>query len=140
MDWFTKLEQDKVYTALSEDLQQCHNEIAKLKNKARALIRDINCLDVLEDLSLKTQWQEEDTTAEEDKVLENITGIDGESWFFKHNRGQELCQELMIAKCIEVANIKAMLNVVEERKDNVINERTRYRDEYQAKFNAKEEK
>jgi hypothetical protein len=131
--WYEAMEADKVYKALLEDLQQCHNDIGKLRNKTRALIRDIGCLDTLEDLSLKSQWGEE-TSAEEDETLENITGIDGESWYMKHHRGQELCHELMVAKCVEVANIKATMDAVEERKDNVILEKDRYREQFQANY------
>ena len=140
MEWFVAIEEDKVYQALLKDLKQCHHEIMSLDNKIRALIRDIVCLDSLEDLSINIQCDTEEPSSEEDELLTKITGMESEGWWHRHHRGQELCKEMMVSKCIEVANITALITAAKGKRDGVIMEKDRYREEFQIKFNAKEEK
>ena len=77
----------------------------------------------------------ETTNKAQDKTLEQITGVDGECWWWKYSHSTDLIRDMIIAKCVEVANIKATLDAVLEQRNALDVEMEDYRDKFRDKFN-----
>ena len=63
-----------------------------------------------------------------DKVLEEFTGDDGESWFWTyHNAGEEI-EKIMIQKCIKVANLASIWDLLTDDVKRLNKEQDKYGD------------
>ena len=97
------------YTAKIRDAVQEKNRI---NTKQCMLLREINNLSAALDLTRHKSWDFEGTPTETDKVLEEFTGDDGESWFWTyHNAGEEI-EKVMIQKCIKVAALASQWDLL----------------------------
>ena len=91
------------------------------------------------DVTRKKSWDFESVEPDVDKVLEEHTGDDGESWFWTyHNAGEEI-EKVMIQKCIKVANLAAQYDALTERISVLNKDQDKYGDKLVAKAEAKEE-
>ena len=133
--WIDALNADKVYDAMREDFIKTNKDRDKLLSKIRPLIRDITTLDVMDDIMIRKMGDAETTNKAQDKTLEQITGVDGESWWWKYSHSTDLIRDMIIAKCVEVANIKATLDAVLEQRSALDAEMDDYRDKFRNKFN-----
>ena len=100
------------YTAKIRDaVQERHRTNAKQCSELRQIVN----LQAALDITRKKSWDFESVEPDKDKVLEEFTGDDGESWFWTyHNAGEEI-EKVMIQKCIKVANLAAQYDVLTER-------------------------
>ena len=97
------------YTAKIRDAVQEKNRINAKQCK---LLREINNLSVSLDLTRHKSWDFESVEQDKDKVLEEFTGDDGESWFWTyHNAGEEI-EKVMIQKCIKVAALASQWDLL----------------------------
>ena len=102
-------------------------------------MRMITNLQASLDLTRKKSWDLESTDANADKVLEEYTGDDGESWFYTyHNAGEEI-EKIMIQKCIKFANLAAQYDVLTERIGKLNKDQDKYGDNLVKKAKQKEE-
>ena len=107
--------------------------------KQCSLMRDINNLSAALDLTRRKSWDFEGTSAETDKVLEEHTGDDGESWFYTyHNAGEEI-EKAMIQKCIKVAALASQWDLLTSDIKKLNQEQDKYGDKLVKKAEAKEE-
>ena len=101
-------------------------------------MRQIVNLQASLDLTRRKSWDFESPSKEVDKVLEDNTGDDAESWFWTyHNAGEEI-EKLMIQKCIKVANLAAQYDMLTEQIASLNEEQDKYGDKLVAKAKAKE--
>ena len=125
------------YTAKIRDAVQEKNRI---NVKQCTLLREINNLSAALDLTRRKSWDFEGTPTETDKVLEEYTGDDGESWFWTyHNAGDEL-EKIMIQKCIKVANLAVQWDVLTERVKKLNKDQDKYGDKLVAAAQKEESK
>ena len=97
------------YTAKIRDAVQEKN---RTNSKQCMLLREINNLSVALDLTRHKSWDFESVEQDKDKVLEEFTGDDGESWFWTyHNAGEEI-EKVMIQKCIKVADLASQWDLL----------------------------
>lgn len=101
-------------------------------------MRQIVNLQASLDLTRKKSWDFEATPEEVDKVLEEHTGDDGESWFWTYHHAGEEIEKLMIQKCIKVANLAAQYDMFTEQIASLNEEQDKYGDKLVAKAKAKE--
>ena len=129
---------DDKYQEYTSKIQAAHREKASTNSKQCMLMREINNLSVSLDLTRRKSWDFESTSKKQDKTLEELTGDDGESWFYTyHNAGEEI-EKMMIQKCIKVANLAVQWDVLVERIKKLNKEQDKYGDKLVEKAQAKE--
>ena len=130
---------DPKYQEYTAKIRDAHQEKRMVNVKQCSLMRDINNLSAALDLTRRKSWDFEGTSEETDKVLEEHTGDDGESWFYTyHNAGEEI-EKAMIQKCIKVANLAVQWDVLTERIKELNKDQDKYGDKLVKKAEAKEE-
>ena len=103
---------DPKYQEYTAKIRDAAKEKNRTNVKQCSLMRDINNLSAALDLTRRKSWDFEGTSAETDKVLEEHTGDDGESWFYTyHNAGEEI-EKIMIQKCIKVAALASQWDLL----------------------------
>ena len=127
--WFTALQQDKTYQGYAEDVLRLTKDKDLLKSQTRPKLRDLMSLDVMEDMLIDKMGHAE-TDAEEDKVLERITGRDGETYWWRYSTAQDMIQDMMLRKCVEIASIKESIDLC----DRTLKEAQHALGEYTDKF------
>ena len=124
------------YTAKIRDAVQEKNRI---NAKQCYEMRMISNLSAALDLTRRKSWEFESTDANTDKILEDHTGDDGESWFYTyHNAGEEI-EKTMIQKCIKVANLAVQWDVLTEQVKQLNKDQDKYGDKLVKKAEKKEE-
>ena len=124
------------YTAKIRDAVQQKN---RTNSKQCMLLREINNLSAALDLTRRKSWDFEGVEADKDKVLEEYTGDDGESWFWTyHNAGEEL-EKIMIQKCIKVAALASQWDLLTDDVKRLNKEQDKYGDKLVKKAEQKEE-
>ena len=130
---------DPKYTAYDEKIRDAHQEKRKTNSKQCIAMRHICQLNHALDLVRSKSWSVEETTNKTDKILDDVTGSDGEGWFWTyHNAGEEI-EKAMIQKCIKVANLAANYDALSERITSLIAEQKKYGDNLVKKAQQKEE-
>ena len=132
--WFTALQQDKTYQGYAEDVLRLTKDKDLLKSQTRPKLRDLMSLDVMEDMLIDKMGHAE-TDAEEDKVLERITGRDGETYWWRYSTAQDMIQDMMLRKCVEIANIKVSIDLCDERLKEAQHAMGEYTDKFRDNFN-----
>lgn len=129
---------DPKYKQFTTKIQSAHRARSRTNTQQCVTLRQIVNLQASLDLTRRKSWDFEDTSGEVDKVLEDKTGDDGESWFWTyHNAGEEI-EKLMIQKCIKVANLAAQYDMFTEQIASLNEEQDKYGDKLVAKAKAKE--
>ena len=129
---------DPGYQEFSKKIRDAYQERNSVNVKQCVTMRSICNLQASLDLTRRKSWDFEDTSGEVDKVLEEKTGEDGESWFWTyHNAGEEI-EKIMIQKCIKVANLAAQYDVLTERIAMLNKEQDKYGDELVKEAQEKE--
>ena len=124
------------YTAKIRDAVQEKNRV---NAKQCYEMRMISNLSAALDLTRRKSWEFESTDANTDKILEDHTGDDGESWFYTyHNAGEEI-EKAMIQKCIKVAALASQWDLLTEDVKRLNKEQDKYGDKLVKKAEAKEE-
>ena len=134
MTWFTALQQDKVYQGHCADVQRLTKDKDLLMSQTRPKLRDLMSLDAIEDMLIDKMGHAE-TDAEEDKVLERITGRDGETYWWRYSTAQDMIQDMMLRKCVEIANIKASIDLCDERLKEAQHALGEYTDKFRDNYN-----
>ena len=130
---------DPKYRAFTDRIRDAVQERNRTNAKQCMELRQIVNLQAALDITRKKSWDFESVEPEVDKVLEDHTGDDGESWFWTyHNAGEEI-EKVMIQKCIKVANLAAQYDVLTERISVLNKDQDKYGDKLVAKAEAKEE-
>ena len=129
MSWFTALQQDKTYQGYCEDVQRLVKNKETLMSQTRPKLRDLMSLDVMEDLLIDKMGHAE-TNDDEDKVLERITGRDGETYWWRYSTAHDMIQDMMLRKCVEIASIKESIDL----NDRSLKEAQHAMGEYTDKF------
>ena len=113
------------YTAKIRDAVQEKN---RTNAKQCKLLREINNLSVALDLTRHKSWDFEAVEQDKDKVLEEFTGDDGESWFWTyHNAGEEI-EKIMIQKCIKVAALASQWDLLTDEVKTLNKDQDKYGD------------
>ncbi len=129
---------DPQYKQFTTKIQSAHRARSRTNTQQCVTMRQIVNLQASLDLTRRKSWDFEDTSGEVDKVLEEKTCDDGESWFWTyHNAGEEI-EKLMIQKCIKVANLAAQYDMFTEQIASLNEEQDKYGDKLVAKAKAKE--
>jgi len=124
------------YTAKIRDAVQQKN---RTNAKQCMLLREINNLSAALDLTRHKSWDFEGVEESKDKVLEEYTGDDGESWFWTyHNAGEEI-EKIMIQKCIKVAALASQWDLLTDDVKRLNKEQDKYGDKLVKKAEQKEE-
>ena len=113
-------EADPKYQNLTTMIRAAHDARNKTQTKQCFTLRMITNLQASLDLVRSKSFDFESTNPEVDKVLEENTGNDGESWFWVYHHGAEEIQKLMIQKCIDVANLAAQYDMHSTRIKSLI--------------------
>tara|TARA_Y100000015_G_C2314348_1_gene53624 strand:- start:29 stop:463 length:435 start_codon:yes stop_codon:yes gene_type:complete len=130
---------DPKYRAFTDRIRDAVQERNRTNSKQCMELRQIVNLQAALDITRKKSWDFESVEPDVDKVLEDHTGDDGESWFWTyHNAGEEI-EKVMIQKCIKVANLAAQYDALTERISVLNKDQDKYGDKLVAKAEAKEE-
>ena len=130
---------DPKYRAFTDKIRDAVQERNRTNSKQCMEMRQIVNLQAALDITRKKSWDFESVEPEVDKVLEDHTGDDGESWFWTyHNAGEEI-EKVMIQKCIKVANLAAQYDALTERISVLNKDQDKYGDKIVAKAESKEE-
>ena len=129
---------DPKYKQFTTKIQSAHRARSRTNSQQCMTMRQIVNLQASLDLTRRKSWDFESPSKEVDKVLEDNTGDDAESWFWTyHNAGEEI-EKLMIQKCIKVANLAAQYDMLTEQIASLNEEQDKYGDKLVAKAKAKE--
>ena len=129
---------DPKYQEYATKIRDAHQEKSRVNVRQCCLMRDINNLSYALDLTRRKSWDFEGTSEKTDKVLEEHTGDDGESWFYTyHNAGEEI-EKAMIQKCIKVANLAVQWDVLTEQVKQLNKDQDKYGDKLVKKAEQKE--
>lgn len=131
--WYELLQADKTYQGYCEDVQRLTKDKDLLKSQTRPKLRDLMSLDVMEDLLIDKLGHAE-TNDEEDKVLERITGRDGETYWWRYSTAHDMIQDMMLRKCVEIANIKVSIDLCDERLKEAQHAMGEYTDKFRDNF------
>ena len=130
---------DPKYRAFTDKIRDAVQERNRTNSKQCMELRKIVNLQAALDITRRKSWDFESVEPDVDKVLEDTTGDDGESWFWTyHNAGEEI-EKVMIQKCIKVANLAAQYDVLTERISVLNKDQDKYGDKLVAKAESKEE-
>ena len=130
---------DPKYQEYSAKIRDAHKEKSRTNAKQCYEMRMITNLSHALDLTRRKSWDFEGTSAETDKVLEEHTGDDGESWFYTyHNAGEEI-EKAMIQKCIKVAALASQWDLLTSDIKKLNQEQDKYGDKLVKKAEQKEE-
>lgn len=130
---------DPKYRAFTDKIRDAVKERNRTNSKQCMELRKIVNLQAALDITRRKSWDFESVEPDVDKVLEDTTGDDGESWFWTyHNAGEEI-EKVMIEKCIKVANLAAQYDALTERISVLNKDQDKYGDKLVAKAEAKEE-
>jgi hypothetical protein len=130
---------DPKYRAFTDKIRDAVQERNRTNSKQCMELRKIVNLQAALDITRRKSWDFESVEPDVDKVLEDTTGDDGESWFWTyHNAGEEI-EKVMIEKCIKVANLAAQYDALTERISVLNKDQDKYGDKLVAKAEAKEE-
>ena len=130
---------DPKYRAFTDRIRDAVQERNRTNSKQCMELRKIVNLQAALDITRRKSWDFESVEPDVDKVLEDTTGDDGESWFWTyHNAGEEI-EKVMIEKCIKVANLAAQYDVLTERIHVLNKDQDKYGDKIVAKAESKEE-
>ena len=130
---------DPKYRAFSDKIRDAYQERNRTNTRQCMEMRQIVNLQAALDITRKKSWDFEGVEESKDKVLEEYTGDDSESWFYTyHNAGEEI-EKIMIQKCIKVANLAAQYDALTERISVLNKDQDKYGDKLVAKAEAKEE-
>ena len=130
---------DPKYRAFTDKIRDAVQERNRTNSKQCMELRKIVNLQAALDITRRKSWDFESVEPDVDKVLEDTTGDDGESWFWTyHNAGEEI-EKVMIEKCIKVANLAANYDALSERITSLIAEQKKYGDNLVKKAQQKEE-
>jgi hypothetical protein len=129
---------DPKYRAFTDKIRDAVQERNRTNSKQCMELRKIVNLQAALDITRRKSWDFESVEPDVDKVLEDTTGDDGESWFWTyHNAGEEI-EKVMIEKCIKVANLAAQYDALTERISVLNKDQDKYGDKLVAKAEAKE--
>lgn len=129
---------DPKYRAFTDRIRDAVKERNRTNSKQCMELRKIVNLQAALDITRRKSWDFESVEPDVDKVLEDTTGDDGESWFWTyHNAGEEI-EKVMIEKCIKVANLAAQYDALTERISVLNKDQDKYGDKLVAKAEAKE--
>jgi hypothetical protein len=129
---------DPKYRAFTDRIRDAVQERNRTNAKQCMELRKIVNLQAALDVTRKKSWDFESVEPDVDKVLEDTTGDDGESWFWTyHNAGEEI-EKVMIQKCIKVANLAAQYDALTERISVLNKDQDKYGDKLVAKAESKE--
>jgi hypothetical protein len=130
---------DPKYRAFTDKIRDAVQERNRTNSKQCMELRKIVNLQAALDITRRKSWDFESVEPDVDKVLEDTTGDDGESWFWTyHNAGEEI-EKVMIEKCIKVANLAAQYDALTERINVLNKDQDKYGDKLVAKAESKEE-
>ena len=130
---------DPKYRAFTDRIRDAVQERNRTNSKQCMELRKIVNLQAALDITRRKSWDFESVEPDVDKVLEDNTGDDGESWFWTyHNAGEEI-EKVMIQKCIKVANLAAQYDALTERISVLNKDQDKYGDKLVAKAESKEE-
>ena len=130
---------DPKYRAFTDKIRDAVQERNRTNSKQCMELRQIVNLQAALDITRKKSWDFESVEPDVDKVLEEHTGDDGESWFWTyHNAGEEI-EKVMIQKCIKVANLAAQYDALTERISVLNKDQDKYGDKLVEKAESKEE-
>ena len=130
---------DPKYRAFTDRIRDAVKERNRTNSKQCMELRQIVNLQAALDVTRRKSWDFESVEPDVDKVLEDTTGDDGESWFWTyHNAGEEI-EKVMIEKCIKVANLAAQYDALTERISILNKDQDKYGDKLVAKAESKEE-
>ena len=130
---------DPKYRAFTDKIRDAVQERNRTNSKQCMELRKIVNLQAALDITRRKSWDFESVEPDVDKVLEDTTGDDGESWFWTyHNAGEEI-EKVMIEKCIKVANLAAQYDALTERISVLNKDQDKYGDKLVAKAESKEE-
>ena len=131
---------DPKYRAFTDRIRDAVQERNRTNSKQCMELRKIVNLQAALDITRRKSWDFESVEPDVDKVLEDTTGDDGESWFWTyHNAGEEI-EKVMIEKCIKVANLAAQYDALTERIHVLNKDQDKYGDKLVAKAESKESK
>ena len=129
---------DPKYRAFTDRIRDAVQERNRTNSKQCMELRKIVNLQAALDITRRKSWDFESVEPDVDKVLEDTTGDDGESWFWTyHNAGEEI-EKVMIEKCIKVANLAAQYDALTERIHVLNKDQDKYGDKLVAKAESKE--
>ena len=129
---------DPKYRAFTDRIRDAVQERNRTNSKQCMELRKIVNLQAALDITRRKSWDFESVEPDVDKVLEDTTGDDGESWFWTyHNAGEEI-EKVMIEKCIKVANLAAQYDALTERIHVLNKDQDKYGDKLVAKAEAKD--
>ena len=130
---------DPKYKQFTTKIQSAHRARSRTNTQQCVTMRQIVNLQASLDLTRRKSWDFEDTSGEVDKVLEDKTGEDGESWFWTyHNAGEEI-EKIMIQKCIKVAALASQWDLLTDEVKTLNKEQDKYGDKLVKKAEQKEE-
>ena len=130
---------DHKYQAYTARIRDAVQEKNRVNAKQCYEMRMISNLSAALDLTRRKSWEFEGTSAETDKILEDHTGDDGESWFYTyHNAGEEI-EKAMIQKCIKVAALASQWDLLTDQVKKLNKEQDEYGDKLVKKAEQKEE-
>jgi len=98
---------DPVYIELQAVAKGLNERTTELKNE---LVRDtykLQRLLILRDVALKHMYQLEDTTAETDNLLDELTANNGEAWCGMTSQAVEDLQEVLYDLCDKISECRA---------------------------------
>lgn len=100
---------EQAASELRESTSKRHGDIVRATYKLQRLL-------ILRDVVLKQMWELEDTTAETDELLNDLTANSGEAWCGMVSQGVEDLQLLICDVCEEIAQARKEHDSLDQRR------------------------
>ena len=106
----------------------------KIMQEARKVVALVSAYDSCNEL----QWEHEDVSESDDKLLLKYTSLDSEAWFWRLSNVQDCLQEAILQKCSEV-NLASYRHIQLQSEARQNTELDQARAKARAKFQAQQE-
>ncbi len=101
-EMFRFVETQPAVVAALKKHQERHTELSIADRNVIQQARKVQCLLLAFESCINKQWNHEDVSESDEKLLEYYTSNNSESWFWTFNTAQELIQESIVRQCAKV--------------------------------------
>jgi len=101
------LDEDASYQAALKNHQELWSEVRSAQTDVRIALRRVTRLMLAVDVVRQQQFKHEDISEEQDKMLEELTTDDSETWYGQYDQAADDIEEAAVAACAMVVQKRA---------------------------------
>jgi len=101
------LDEDAAYQATLKNHQELWSGVRSAEVEVRGALRRVTRLMLAVDVVRQQQFKHEDISEEQDKMLEELTTDNSETWYYQYDQAADDVEEAAVAACAMVVEKRA---------------------------------